>query len=511
MAERITVSFSAGALPGGTGSLKVTWEDLDRRRDLALLIVAGKDRGFEIPDAAAQVAGGILGVVGLGGGSGSAEVDVKTPIGPAPSGSDLTLLICDGPMPIDRAGIDTSPAAGARDIRLEAPSSQHSERVDGILLVCQSPGAASPAYDLVLAKPGAPLMDRFVHLGVLQYKSAESDPGSGRPLGKILSEYGAINAQHVPEATFEERGHELWEILPSEFRQRYWQAEDLRSLFTRAANGEARTLLIASDDWHFPWEIVAPKAIPGSIASSEELGLLGKRAAISRWRLGDEPPARIAISRAMAWYSDAGGTGGLAGMLERDHVKAYAGTFGTSVPFSPEAGQRTPAQVASLLNANKTGSAHLRAHGSPDMIFTNDVPEGVSPAVLRDLVNRDRSDPPFPQFIFINACAVAGNGGGAATEVQVASDYDPAGGFAEALLSGGCSGVVLTYWAINLTHCIDVAKAFYDELGRNGSLAEAMRSVRQRSLETRLLPKSSTPLAYMVVGHPAAKIVAAPV
>jgi hypothetical protein len=504
MAKPISVSFTSAAGHPGEGALRVAWQGLDERRDLALLIFT-ETPGLAISGGQLTAGGGASPVLPLSGATGAIELRVTMAAGSTPDACDLTYVLCDEAMPIDRVDANLGDDLPAE---LDAPSSQRTSRVDGVLLVRRDPNASSPRFRLLLATSGKLIGKRFADLGLLCFRTSVDDAGNGKPLGEFMAEYGERDSSRLPESEYERRGRELWAILPPEFHARYWADDsDLFRLFALGEHGEASTLLIASDDWYFPWEAVAP-APEDEPATPESLSLFGKRAAMSRWQLRDEPPALIEINSAFGWYSGTQGITAGQSTQECSHASAFAETVKPGLSFTPDMGNAPDGFVVSRMREHANGMGHLRAHGAPDRIFTSDF-GGVTPAEFRLIVEGQRPRPVFPKFLFVNACSLANDE--RRDQAQPAGEriYDPKGGFVAALVAGGTQALVTTYWGINLTQGVHVVERYYKGLEEQAGLAESMRRIRFGSLTNGDISRSSTPLAYMVVGHPLARIVSA--
>lgn len=496
-AQRIKAAFARRPPIVGPSTLDLEWSFVSGR-DLSLLIVAGEESGFEVVDPTARVDDGRLGVVDLSRGPGRATVAIEAPEGSIAPGSGFAVFICEGAEPIGRLNLDlalTQPSINPRSTDWTLPDPVEPARLDGVLMVCRATGAG---FDLVVGDPGRSIPERFAHLGLLRYRRDGDDDAS--PLRSILHRYGLLNFHPTPLAVFDELGNRLWDLLPDRFKQRYWQSDLLRPLFTARPGGGAPAILILTDDWVFPWEMVTPTAGAAG-ANATDLLMLGRRAAIGHWRLGERAPTEVLVDRGSSWNSEVAGAGGISGDKETTRIGKFAAAFSPPLSFEGSKRPLRLEQFGELLHGSAGGWLHIRTHGTHNAIFINQfnepgVIEKIGPPEIQGLID---ADPNLPAFIFINACATDG-------EQAPAPSLVPQRRLAETLISGGSQGLVLTYWTINLTHGLRTVESFYTSLDGRASPAEAARVERDNALATGSSRRGTTPMAYVVYGHPSATV-----
>lgn len=274
----------------------------------------------------------------------------------------------------------------------------------------------------------------------------------------------------------------------------------------------APTLLVSTDDLLFPWELV--RVTPDGAPTPR---LLGQVAAVGRWLHHKPLPGDVRVRRAVAIAPESE-TISPSGQLDRDTLAGeesdLVGTFAAGVAATYERmGLCTIPSVIEALDSTDFQLLHLRSHGTkygvqlapPDGTFRRAV-FSLRPKHLPGWdAERERRRP----FVFVNVC------GGAFLESER---------WLEALLDYGCGAAVVTLWNVASDLSKVVAARCYDRLATGDGIAEAIRSARAlyaldgvaHAADLALPPvildamrKNPTPLSYIVLGHPAAKVVRA--
>ncbi len=295
--------------------------------------------------------------------------------------------------------------------------------------------------------------------------------------------------------------------------------EVLRAITTavKAARGDAAvpTLLLLTQETRVPWELALLPDEPGSDGTGP-LRLIGTEFIVSRWVLDDDnlpplPPHEIRSHDIVAVFGD------------------YAGTMVAELPFAKQEAEwlrqrhgipipASRANLVKLLNDQQQDDAgerltpgilHFAGHGEAarpntpsSFIVLNDGSNMSSTAFLNAPLLKKNAP-----LVFLNACQL-----GAGT-----SSLGQPGGFAVVFVRARCSAVIAPLWSVNDQVAHDIATHFYEntlglDTGPRKSVAEAMREARLARFTDVQVPdrdgatttrRTSTPLAYLVYGHPA--------
>lgn len=284
-------------------------------------------------------------------------------------------------------------------------------------------------------------------------------------------------------------GHGLyWELFPPEMRRAYRQ-------FRRTA----RTLLITSDEPWIPWELIKPydDSDPDAIINDDFLCVQFQ---MSRWLAGRSGGAgKIRVSRLVC--VEAGQASGETPLpyagSERQYLADMAVSHGLE-DSSPN--PATGAAVEALLDRGGVHLWHFAAHGNVDLAHPNE--SVIRLADGRGLRAEDIHGPRQTHIaqdrplVFLNACRV-GQQGWSLTRL---------GGWAAAWVDRcRCGAFIGPLWKVNDWLAYEFARAFYDALRKNQTIAQAAQVARNRVRE--LAPADPTWLAYSVYAHPNARVV----
>ena len=283
-------------------------------------------------------------------------------------------------------------------------------------------------------------------------------------------------------------GQNLWrELIP----------KDLQDIYGRERkNWRDHTLLVLSDEPHFPWELLWPYG-----QGWRDEGPWCETLRLTRWLRSDDqgngnakPPVHLQLSPvALIAPTDSGLPAALA---ERDKLAALFAEreFVDASPVEP-----TWPQVMDLLEGGNYRWVHVAAHGS----FYPEAPEADSALWLQggQALNPDAIVGPEiethlgaarPAFIF-NCCEV-GRQGWSLTRI---------GGWANRLIGAGAGLYIGPHWVVSDGPAKTFALSLYEHLLDGDTVAEAVRKARLVARQQ----GDPTWLAYSVYAHPNARVV----
>jgi hypothetical protein len=279
-------------------------------------------------------------------------------------------------------------------------------------------------------------------------------------------------------------GRQLWrELFPPELQQAY-----------RDFRGSVRTWLLVSDEPWIPWELIKPfdNSRTGDVIDDDFLAL---RFELTRWLAGDKVPApEIGIHRlaAIRTAEDLPQSG-----EELSFLSDLAAQMGIElIPQAPDSAE----DLLGFLETGGVEALHFLGHGR----FIAESPDD-SPIPLPDgslIRPGDLEGPLLTQIgqarplVILNACwgaqqgwSLTRIGGWAARWVGVA----------------GCGAFVAPLWPVRDQAALAFTRTFYGALARGATLGQAGLEARQHLRETR--PGDPSALAYVVYGHPNARVV----
>lgn len=279
-------------------------------------------------------------------------------------------------------------------------------------------------------------------------------------------------------------GRQLWrDLFPLELRQAY---RDLRR--------SVKSWLLVSDEPWIPWELVKPfdDSRTDDLIDDDFLAL---RFELTRWLVGDKIPAReIGVHR-------------LAAIRTAENLPQSGEELRFLTDLAAQTGIETmpqaPGSADDLLKFLETGGVdalHFLGHGR----FIAESPDD-SPIPLPDgsllrpgdfegpLLTRIGQDRPL---VVLNACWGAQQGW---TLTRI-------GGWAARWVGvAGCGAFVAPLWPVRDQAALAFTRTFYGALVRGATLGQAGLEARQHLRKTR--PGDPSALAYVVYGHPNARVV----
>jgi hypothetical protein len=302
------------------------------------------------------------------------------------------------------------------------------------------------------------------------FTSAENSSAS--PIARIAALRGA--------------GIEMFKATPAGFQEFFWRIMD--------SGKPLRSILIVSQEPYLPWEIMVPqrrrKGLP-----LETRAALGAEFAIGRWVTSqyDSPPQKIAISQTYIVAPQY--------PPERKLAKAEEEVQTVKDCFSP-AEIITPALVVNIagkLAPCDTTLLHFVCHGKsgfPQSIALEQDKEELSCWQLAALDDFTSSFSKARTFVFLNACEVG----------RTIPSLVGVGGFGNAFVDIGASGVIAPLWSVedNIAH--QVAENFYASVKKDPStpFADILRGIRQNAYTG---AAEDTWAAYCFYGDPLAHCV----
>ena len=282
-------------------------------------------------------------------------------------------------------------------------------------------------------------------------------------------------------------GQNLWrDLIP----------EELKAIYAAERGAwRDRTLLIVSDEPHFPWELVWPY---GDGWEDDAPWCIVLR--LTRWLRRDfqgngheAPPTRLAL-RALACIAPTD-----AGLLAAQQERALLARLAAQHQIA-DLSPATPTWLAvmDLLEGAGYDWLHVAAHGdhypaSPDTdaaIWLQDF-EALTPAALVGPAIEGHMRERRPAVVF-NACHTAQQGWALAR----------LGGWANRLVSNGCGLFLAPMWTVSDALALRFAKAFYAALLAGEAVGEAVRRARLAARRE----GDPTWLAYSVYAQPNARL-----
>jgi hypothetical protein len=302
-----------------------------------------------------------------------------------------------------------------------------------------------------------------------------------------LSERLDIDGSQILQAEIERKlavlGRKLWdELFPPELRQAY-----------RDIPQSVNTWLLVSDEPWIPWELIKPfdASRKNDVLDDNFLSL---RFELTRWLTGDKVPAaaigirRLATIRTSEELPQSGG--------ELTFLTDLASRSG--IEPVPQA----PVSADHLLEFLETGGAealHFLGHGEfaaerPDD-STVPLPDGsfFRPGDLEGpLAARIEEARPL---VVLNTCWGA----------QQAWSLTRIGGWAARWVGfAGCGAFIAPLWPVRDQVALSFTRTFYGALARGATLGQAGLEARKHLRATR--PGDPSPLAYVIYGHPNARV-----
>jgi len=279
-------------------------------------------------------------------------------------------------------------------------------------------------------------------------------------------------------------------------------------------DGRRPTLLLVSQESLVPWELATTDSdfiVDRTLVDAAGPQILGAQIVVGRWRpAGPETPSGMRRPTTTP-----------AETMAITSLAVVVGEFGPSSGLRPlkqaiEEGQQltttypsvwvkgTAAEVATLLKGQLTDRGvavnaqilHVASHGEVDP----DSPINTGVILSDSAVRIDESIVAGSEFtrtaaplVFLNACQLASETGGALVE----------GGLAAAFLQAGARAFVAPLWSVDDTIAKETALMFYAEtIGNGRAVGEVMRELRARFTTSFPQRDQTTPLAYAYYGHP---------
>lgn len=284
----------------------------------------------------------------------------------------------------------------------------------------------------------------------------------------------------------------------------------------RIAKNEARlpTLLLVSQESLIPWELAVTDSdfiVDRSLVDETAPQILGAQLIVGRWRpAGPETPSGLRRPETTP-----------APAMTVSKLAVVVGEFGPSSGMRPlkqaiEEGQElkaaypavwvkgTASEVATLLKNRLTHEGepvvaqvlHVASHGEVDPDSPINAGVILSDSAVRideSIVAGSEFTRTAAPFVFLNACQLASETGGALVE----------GGLAAAFLQTGARAFIAPLWSVDDTIAKHTAVTFYAEaLGKGRPVGEVMRELRARFTTEFPQRDQTTPLAYAYYGHP---------
>jgi hypothetical protein len=279
-------------------------------------------------------------------------------------------------------------------------------------------------------------------------------------------------------------GRKLFDAAPEGFRRLYWELVD--------AGRPPRTILVASQDWAFPWELMVPYRTRAD-GSKEKHEPLGVRLAVGRWITDTHlpPPQRVPLADCYTFaplYDEPY-------MLEHaPHEVAFVQEHFNGTAIHP--GSR--ASLDYSLGSRAVALLHLACHGESSQDSSQVLMlEGAASLLsyeLPEMAGVAHGVGGGRPLVFLNACEV-GRLGPALIGVS---------GFPVEFIELGASAVVAPLWSVVDVTAHEVAKQFYTALvaAPERPFADVLREIRGRAYAEDT--SEDTYAAYCFYGDPLA-------
>jgi hypothetical protein len=278
-------------------------------------------------------------------------------------------------------------------------------------------------------------------------------------------------------------GIDMFQATPEGFQTLFWTLVDKKTL---------RTILIVSEEPYIPWELMVP--IRWRDGRREDREPLGVEFAIGRWlhRQYISPPQKMSFTLTYVVaprYS-----------VERrlSHAEREAKLVATSFPPSRRI---DPASVTTLDKAvgdKDVTLLHFVCHGkaeAPQTIYMDNEKDNLNCLQVKALKGFLHTFPRARTFVFLNACEVG----------RPAPALVGIGGLANEFLAIGAGGVVAPLWSVADDVAFQVAKEFYEAIGRSPKtpFATIVQALRRKAYEG---TAEDTWAAYCFYGDPRAAL-----
>jgi hypothetical protein len=306
----------------------------------------------------------------------------------------------------------------------------------------------------VVKLPGKSLSEYFdtAIAGVL----AEEPDTSGMKRIEVTEAIAEWNADIVRRV--EDLGKQLWTFLPEKLRDKYLD------LYKRGSS--IRSIRVHSDEMIFPWELVVPHRLEERI----KLRPLGIEHVIGRWKPGRKlrpSPQRIRAEKFVLLRPAYSGNDQLpwAEAEEAALTKLLAG-IEVMRPANEKAVRR-------LFERTDVKLLHFSGHGdfnAANADLSKLVLENNTSIDVLSLANTTFGAAGNP-IIYLNACGLGAS----------AMTVGRAGGFANACIDGGYSGLLASYWAVNDASAARLSVGLYKKLLAGEAIGDALRDLRDKN------------------------------
>ncbi len=397
-------------------------------------------------------------------------------------------------------------AEGAKPSGGEVVLRQEQEAADLLVLISQETLPDGSTYlHFIIHSPLPELNLHYADAGGVDLRQLDPEAFMSEHLA-VLSK---LASSKFPPEFVENRvagiGRTLYdEALPEEFKILFWRVHD-----------KVQSVEILSDEPWIPWELVKPVEVEDG--TEKALPFWCERYQLARWVRGGksmQPTLALGDGRIVAVDLTAPTRGGAPKGRSKSSRLPTRGGAGEEEPLlmveeevrrvrdavAPEGVvDEVPPRLKDVLGVLESGgfdflhfACHGQHHEAVPALASLELEDGqITPADL---------NPPFTNFgndrplVFLNACHTARKGFGL-TKV---------GGWADRLISVGCSAFVGSFWPVADHLAGAFAEAFYERLKQGVPLAEAFRQARLHIRD--MDPSNPTWLAYCLYGDPLARV-----
>lgn len=298
-----------------------------------------------------------------------------------------------------------------------------------------------------------------------QYKNGQTEPWRLRSLAadlvkEAMARFTAGNSSDFARTkALLGAGVQFFKASPALFQKVFWELMD--------AGKPLRTISIVTEEPSIPWELMVPTRLRDGVSKPSKP--LGTQFLVSRWTAQSQilPPQRVPLRDA---YVVAPADSDLANAQEEADmvVKSFAGE------------RIEPPSIQSLdqfLGRGGRTLLHFICHGKSgeagSQVLVLQGEEELDASMLQVMDGVEKAFRTSKPLVFLNACEV-----GRQEPALVGS-----GGFAEAFMSLGASGVIAPLWSVKDSIAHQLAVELYQRIEKEPEtpFAEILRDLRKRS------------------------------
>lgn len=369
-------------------------------------------------------------------------------------------------------------ATDAPDLEIRV-STEYSQGRTRLNFQVSSPSGAAGLIPIEV--PGPTLRGRTANFQATQIRKIEL-------LHQQLDVDGTPLNEKDVQAKLEGLGRNLYyDLFPPEMREIY-----------RQVRNRTTTLLIISDDYFIPWELIKPFDASNTDDVIDE-NFFCLRFQMTRWLAGAKSPPKIIYARSFACVEASGESVSRplpTAARERGLISSLKEIDSSLADLSIQ--QATCDDLICLLDTDELGIVHFAGHGDHDA----DSPNESSLLLDRPFRASDLHGPVTTKIaqnrplVFLNSCRAAQQG---------LSATGPDGWVERWVAKCGCGVFLGPQWVVEDEVAFAFAEIFYKNIGNGSSIGNAVLQARKGIFA--LAPANPAFLSFSVFAHPGAHIV----